>query len=104
MARRTFEQIMEQIRAEGPAAQDMAAWEDMAIDAAMAEAAGPDDDGWANEIAMQAGMGMGIGAYDDALGPGPIEFTESEEGYEARERWAERYDELDGAPEGDWDR
>lgn len=34
----------------------------------------------------------------------PVEFTESERGYRARERWAERYDDLNGAPESDDDR
>ena len=34
----------------------------------------------------------------------PFDFTESTAGYEARNRWAERYDDLNGAPEGDWDR
>ncbi len=34
----------------------------------------------------------------------PMEFTESEQGYRARERWAERYDDLNGAPESDDDR
>ena len=33
-----------------------------------------------------------------------VEFTESSEGYEARNRWAEHYDDLNGAPEGEWDR
>lgn len=33
-----------------------------------------------------------------------MEFSESSEGEEAREDWAERYDDLNGAPEGDWDR
>ena len=31
-------------------------------------------------------------------------FTESSRGYRARERWARRYDALDGAPESDDDR
>lgn len=31
-------------------------------------------------------------------------FTESPAGYAARARWAERYDDLNGAPESDWDR
>lgn len=35
---------------------------------------------------------------------GPEEFTETPRGYRARERWARRYDALNGAPEGDWDR
>jgi len=34
----------------------------------------------------------------------PVEFTESRRGYKARERWAERYEECDGAPESDDDR
>ena len=33
----------------------------------------------------------------------PIEFSEDPEGGEARDDWARWYDELDGAPEGDWD-
>lgn len=37
-------------------------------------------------------------------GTQPAEFSESAAGYRARERWARRYDSLDGAPEGDWDR
>ena len=32
------------------------------------------------------------------------EFSEDEEGEEARAEWARGYDELNGAPEGDWDR
>jgi len=32
------------------------------------------------------------------------EFRETPSGYRARERWARRYDRLNGAPEGDWDR
>lgn len=34
----------------------------------------------------------------------PVEFSETPRGYRARERWARRYDELNGAPEGDHDR
>lgn len=33
-----------------------------------------------------------------------VEFTETPAGYAARERWARWYDDLNGAPEGDWDR
>lgn len=33
----------------------------------------------------------------------PMEFSETSKGYRARERWARRYDELNGAPEGWWD-
>ncbi len=32
------------------------------------------------------------------------EFSETPRGYRARERWARRYDELNGAPESDCDR
>jgi hypothetical protein len=32
------------------------------------------------------------------------EFSETPRGYRARERWARRYDELNGAPESDYDR
>ena len=34
----------------------------------------------------------------------PIEFTETSRGYQARHKWARGYDDLNGAPEGDWDR
>ena len=34
----------------------------------------------------------------------PVEFSETPLGYRARERWARRYDELNGAPEGEGDR
>ena len=37
-------------------------------------------------------------------GNDPVEFSETPRGYRAREQWARRYDELNGAPEGDWDR
>lgn len=37
-------------------------------------------------------------------GAEPIEWTESPAGYEARERWARRYDGLNGAPESEYDR
>lgn len=37
-------------------------------------------------------------------GPEPVEFSETPRGYRARERWARRYDELNGAPEGEGDR
>lgn len=36
-------------------------------------------------------------------GPG-AEFTESAKGYRARDRWARRYNDLNGAPENDDDR
>lgn len=35
---------------------------------------------------------------------GPVEFSESAAGYRGRERWARWYDDLNGAPGGDWDR
>ncbi len=34
----------------------------------------------------------------------PQEFSETRRGYRARERWARRYDSLNGAPESDYDR
>lgn len=34
----------------------------------------------------------------------PVEWSESPAGERARERWARRYDELNGAPENDGDR
>lgn len=34
----------------------------------------------------------------------PMEFTETPRGYEARDRWARDYDDLNGAPESDDDR
>lgn len=42
--------------------------------------------------------------FDDDRDDGPIEFSESEAGQRARDRWAEDYDELNGAPENDEDR
>lgn len=42
---------------------------------------------WQSEIAMQAGMGLGIDAYND----------------EMMMTWARRYDDLNGAPENDAD-
>ena len=42
-------------------------------------------------------------AVDDR-GPDPIEFSETPRGRRALERWARRYDELNGAPESDYDR
>lgn len=39
----------------------------------------------------------------DPNGPA-VEFSESSRGRTARYRWARRYDDLNGAPEGDWDR
>lgn len=35
---------------------------------------------------------------------GPQQWTESRRGYQARERWARRYDRLNGAPDGPEDR
>jgi len=35
---------------------------------------------------------------------GVIEFSETPEGYEARQRWAAGYDDLNGAPESEGDR
>jgi len=41
---------------------------------------------------------------DDRNPHDPMEFTESPEGERAKEKWAERYEECDGAPESDDDR
>lgn len=41
--------------------------------------------------------------YDDD-DQGPVIFTETPAGEEARIRWARRYDDLNGAPEGEDDR
>lgn len=38
----------------------------------------------------------------DTNGPA-CEFSETPQGYDARERWARHYDDLSGAPEGEWD-
>lgn len=58
----------------------------------------------ARKAARAAGKPLqGTLAVDDRDG-GPVEFTESRRGYRARERWARRYDDLNGAPEGDSDR
>lgn len=35
---------------------------------------------------------------------GPHSFSETQRGYRARQRWAERYDRLNGAPESEYDR
>lgn len=35
----------------------------------------------------------------DDRGDSPVEFTETPAGYDARHRWAKRYDALNGAPE-----
>ena len=37
-------------------------------------------------------------------GAGSVEFTETPRGYRARDRWARRYDALNGAPSGEDDR
>lgn len=44
------------------------------------------------------------GVIDDRNPHDPMEFTESPAGERAKEKWAERYDELNGAPESDDDR
>lgn len=41
---------------------------------------------------------------DDDRDEGSVEWSESEAGQRARERWAEAYDDLDGVPESDDDR
>lgn len=37
-------------------------------------------------------------------GQGSVEFSESPKGHRARDRWARRYEDLNGAPESDEDR
>ena len=44
-----------------------------------------------------------VDELDDRSDDDPTEFSESPAGYEARYRWAERYEYLNGAPEGPWD-
>ena len=46
---------------------------------------------------------LALSSETPADGPA-VEFTESARGYRARERWARRYDDLNGTPEDDWDR
>lgn len=41
---------------------------------------------------------------DDDRDDSPIEWSESSEGYDARDKWARVYDDRNGAPEGDDDR
>lgn len=58
----------------------------------------------ARKVARKAGLPLiGELALDDR-GKEPIEFSEYSKGYAARHRWARRYDELNGAPESDYDR
>lgn len=40
----------------------------------------------------------------DPPGAPAVEWSESRAGQRARERWVRRYEEFNGAPEGDWDR
>ena len=37
-------------------------------------------------------------------GTDPVEFTDTPRGRRASWKWAKRYDDLNGAPEGEWDR
>lgn len=47
----------------------------------------------------------GLGPEDDDRDEEqPMEFTETPRGRRALDKWAERYEELDGAPESDDDR
>jgi hypothetical protein len=57
----------------------------------------------ARRAARAAGQPL-VGDLSVDRGDGPVEFTETRRGYQARERWARRYDSLNGAPEGDHDR
>ena len=59
----------------------------------------------ARKAARTAGRKLeGALAVRDQSGTDPMEFSETTRGYRARERWARRYDSLNGAPEGGWDR
>jgi hypothetical protein len=40
---------------------------------------------------------------DDCSKDDPSEFSESGEGYKARDKWVNHYNDLNGAPEGPWD-
>lgn len=57
----------------------------------------------ARKAARAAGQPL-TGELAVERGREPIEFSESPRGYRARERWARAYDELNGAPESDYDR
>lgn len=59
-----------------------------------------------NEVLLpSAATALNTGSSIDDRNPhDPMEFTESPEGARAKEKWAERYEELDGAPESDDDR
>lgn len=60
----------------------------------------------ARKTARAAGESFSGELALDRGGPeaGPQEFTETTRGRRARYRWARRYDSLNGAPEGAWDR
>ena len=57
------------------------------------------------ELIEEWGLGSDLDPVDNSdRGNSSVEFTESPAGYRAREKWAERYDELNGAPESEDDR
>jgi len=59
-----------------------------------------------NEVRLpSAATALNTGSTLDDRNPhDSVEFTESPEGERAKEKWAERYEECDGAPESDDDR
>lgn len=58
----------------------------------------------ARKAARAAGKPLTGELATNDRGIDPMEFSETRRGQQARYNWARRYDELNGAPEGDWDR
>ncbi len=50
------------------------------------------------------GTGVVVEPADDDRDEQPLEFADTPAGERMLEAWARRYDELNGAPEGGWDR
>lgn len=57
----------------------------------------------ARKVAQKAGRPL-TGELSLDRGEGRETFTETRKGYDARYKWAQRYDALNGAPEGGEDR
>ena len=59
----------------------------------------------ARKAARAAGQSLsGELALPNDRGTQPVEYTESPRGRKALDRWARRYDALNGAPESEYDR
>jgi hypothetical protein len=58
----------------------------------------------ARKAAREVGASFTGALALDSERHGSQEFTETYRGYKARDSWARRYDALNGAPEGDFDR